>query len=106
MKTSPFLLSLLAVGLAVQMSGRILTPNGDGFNDSVGFTVPEPVSGLPRAEVYNVQGRRVAELSPVSPTQLRWDGHDASGRTVESGVYLVQISEDAALWNGVVAVAR
>ena len=106
MKTSPLLSSLLAVGLAVQMSGRILTPNGDGINDSVGFTVPESASGLPRAEVYNLRGQRIAELPLVSPTQLRWDGHDATGRPVESGVYLVQISEDSSLWSGVVAVAK
>jgi hypothetical protein len=92
--------------LAVQMNGRILTPNGDGVNDSVVFNLADTPAGLPRAQVYDVRGRRVAELAPVSPTQLRWDGRDYAGRAVESGVYLVQISEDSALWNGVVAVAR
>ena len=106
MKCMPLWTSLTAAVLAVQMSGRILTPNGDTINDSVGFSIPEFASGTPRAEVYNLRGQRVARLSPVSPTELRWDGHDAAGRAVESGVYLVQISEDAALWSGVVAVAR
>ena len=98
--------SILAAALAVQMSGRVLTPNGDGINDSVAFTLPSDGAGTARAQVYDVRGRRVAQLVPASPTQLRWDGRDYAGRVVASGVYLVQISQDAALWNGVVAVAK
>jgi len=92
--------------LAVQMSGRVLTPNGDGINDSVAFNLPASETGIPHAQVYDVRGRRVAELLPSSSNQMRWDGRDYAGRVVASGVYLVQISEDAALWNGVVAVAK
>jgi len=106
MKMSPLQVSLAAALLAVQMNGRVLTPNGDGVNDSVVFNLAEPSASLPRARVYDVRGRRVAELAPASPAQLRWDGRDFAGRAVESGVYLVQISEDSAVWNGVVAVAR
>jgi len=97
---------LAAIALAVQMSGRTVTPNGDGINDSVAFTLPATQAGFPRAQVYDARGRRVADLAAVSSTQLRWDGRDAAGRVVASGVYLVQISEDSALWSGVVAVAR
>jgi len=88
------------------MSGRILTPNGDGIHDTVAFTLPASQAGIPRAQVYDVRGRWVAELAAVSSTQLRWDGRDYAGRVVASGVYLVQISEDSALWSGLVAVAR
>src|ERR1700733_2796633 len=104
MKASPLLTSFFAAALAVQMSGRILTPNGDGIHDSVAFTLAQPPTNVPRAQVYDVRGRRVRELALVAPTQLRWDGRDSSGRIVGSGVYLVQISEEASLWNGVVAV--
>jgi hypothetical protein len=106
MKITPFWTSLAAVALAVQMSGKIVTPNGDGINDTVAFTLPANLTGSPRAEVYDVRGHRVANLAPVSANQLRWDGRDYAGRVVSSGVYLVQISEDAALWSGLVAVAR
>lgn len=98
--------SFLAVALAVQMSGRILTPNGDGIHDSVAFNLPNPVAGTPKTQVYDVRGRRIASLAAMSSTQWLWDGRDYSGRAVPSGVYLVQISEDSALWNGIVAVAR
>lgn len=92
--------------LAVQMSGRILTPNGDGINDSVVFNFPVSESAAPSARVYDISGRCITALSPVSATQLRWDGRDSAGRVVESGVYLVQISEASSLWNGVVSVAK
>jgi len=106
MKTTPFLASFFAAALAVQMSGRILTPNGDGINDAVAFHLAEPAESSLRSVVYDVRGRHVADLAMVSPGQWRWDGRDSSGRVVESGVYLVQISQDASLWSGVVAVAK
>jgi hypothetical protein len=106
MNRTPLWTSLAAAVLAVQMSGRILTPNGDGIHDNVSFTVPAGLAAIPRAQVFDVHGRRVSGLAAASPTQLRWDGRDYAGRVVESGVYLVQISADAALWNGVVSVAK
>jgi len=92
--------------LAVQMSGRILTPNGDGIHDSVAFNLLSPAGNAPSARVFDARGRRVVDLSPVSSTQLRWDGKDFAGRPVASGVYLVQIREESQLWSGVVAVAK
>jgi len=106
MKMNPLWTSLAVTALAVQMSGRILIPNEGGMNGSVAFTLVAPSNSVPRAQVFDIRGRRVAELSPVSSKQLRWDGKDYAGRVVPSGVYLVQISEDASLWNGVVAVAK
>jgi hypothetical protein len=106
MRLTSFWSSAVVVALAIQMSGRIVTPNGDGIHDSVAFTLPGSSIGIPRAQVYDVHGRRVADLAAMSPTELRWDGRDYAGRVVESGVYLVQISEDSALWSGAVAVAK
>src|SRR5258708_25046626 len=106
MKTGSFWASLAVAALAVQMSGRILTPNGDGINDSVAFTLPSSMTVLPRALVYDMRGRQVADLALVSPFQLRWNGRDSTGRIVESGMYLVQITGNDEQWNGVVAVAK
>src|ERR1700679_2853202 len=105
MKRTSMWASVAVVGLAVHMSGRVLTPNGDGINDSVAFTLMSAQNSALHTQVFDVRGRRVAELQPVSSTQLRWDGKDYAARVVQSGVYLVQISENASLWNGVVAVA-
>jgi hypothetical protein len=94
-----------AVSADVRMSGRVITPNGDGINDHLILDIPTGMDH-PQAWVYSAAGRRVASLVPVGMGRLAWDGRDASGRSVESGVYLLQISQDAALWSGVVSVAR
>src|SRR5581483_6710425 len=95
----------LVLALAVQMSGRILTPNGDGVHDTVLFNLAGSGSA-PQSEVYDARGRRIAQLESLSPTQLAWNGKDLAGRPVSSGVYLIQISQDSALWSGIVTVAR
>jgi len=87
------------------MSGKVLTPNMDGINDRVSFTLGTPADA-PYAQVFDVRGRRVSALSSLSSSQLQWDGKDYAGRTVDSGVYLVQISEASKLWNGIVVVAK
>ena len=104
MKHSSVLLGV--VTLAVQMSGRILTPNGDGLHDRVAFTLPSSLNRLPQSRVFDARGHRVADLVVVSPTELQWDGKDFSGRSVSSGIYIIQISDEATLWSGVVAVAK
>ena len=51
--------------------------------------------------VYDVAGRRVADLHhgrlPAGPQRFVWNGRDAAGREVPSGVYLVRISDGAAV---------
>ena len=46
MKKTSLWTSLAMTALAVQMSGRILTPNGDGIHDSVAFTLASPEIGI------------------------------------------------------------
>lgn len=108
----PFLLPLLlslplqASPLDVRMQGRIVTPNGDGINDGVTFDLVSPANQGLDSEIYSMQGRRVGHLARVTEQQMRWDGRDMQGRTVESGIYVVQIRDGNALWSGVVSVAR
>ncbi|MFA5975340.1 MAG: gliding motility-associated C-terminal domain-containing protein [Elusimicrobiota bacterium] len=92
--------------LSVQMSGRVLTPNGDGINDAVTFNIQSDQESSAQATVINVQGRRVVTLLPEASGRYQWNGRDETGRVVESGVYLVQIVQNSSLFNGVVAVAR
>ena len=85
-----------------------------------GFTLqqnyPNPFNGetvihftLPTAEaaavaVYNLAGQRVALLvqgwRPAGAHTVHWDGHDAAGRVLASGIYL------ARLWTGSQAMTR
>ncbi len=48
-----------------------------------------------RAEVYGIDGRRVASLPLVSGSAL-WDAHDAAGGRVPAGVYFARLSDDPA----------
>ena len=95
-----------AVPLQVQMTPRILTPNGDGINDRVVFNLTGPQEGSVETAVVNNRGRRIAGLIPGTQGHFEWDGKDSQGRIVDSGIYLVRISQGSASWNGVVAVAK
>ncbi|MCP4482292.1 MAG: hypothetical protein GY817_05875 [bacterium] len=65
--------------------GRIITPNGDGFNDKVEFANLE--TDLPSIKIMDINGRLVRKVSTLP---YEWDGRDESGRVVESGIYIYQ----------------
>ena len=83
----------------VEVSSNPFTPNGDGVNDQVVFTVPVyKVLGdkLLVLEVYRLDGRRVRRVarwaSPAVGThQLAWDGRDQEGRLAPPGLYLCRV---------------
>jgi len=94
----------------VQVYPRIITPNGDGFNDVAIFQFGEStLTGLDiQGEVFDVTGAKVADLKPGPDpsTTLMWDGKDNSGRTVRSGIYIYQIMIQGSRISGSVVVAR
>jgi hypothetical protein len=66
--------------------------------------VPNPARGLVRfvdatgaptggLELFTVDGRRVARLAAAGNQPATWDGRDASGRPVPSGVYFARRTE-------------
>jgi hypothetical protein len=71
-------------------------PNPFFSSTRIGFTVPR--SGPVQLAVYDVAGRRVAELVDgfleAGPHAAIWDGTDATGRRTASGVYLVRLLAD------------
>ena len=84
---------------AVEVSPNPFTPNGDGINEQVSFTVPvykvlgDKVLVL---EVYSLDGRRVRRVarwaSPaVGVHQLAWDGRDQDGELAPPGLYLCRV---------------
>lgn len=65
---------------------KFLSPGvADGINDAASFgPAADAVS------VYNVRGRKVFESSGPAGA-VRWNGRDASGRVVDSGLYIARI---------------
>jgi len=77
---------------------RIITPNGDGINDTATFSgVDGPI------HIFDVRGRRVKTINSANPV---WDGTDDSGRIVESGVYIYQYTSQGTRISGVIGVAK
>ncbi len=84
----------------LQLSSRVLTPNGDGINDAVelSFVVFKAQDAVPMVEVRDLVGRPVTQLMSVAegPTRrFRWDGQDAAGAIVPPGIYLWRIDVNA-----------
>ncbi len=75
---------------------RLLPNYPNPFNPSttVSFELPRAADQV-TVDVYDIAGRRVRRLhsGPASSgrTDLVWNGTDAAGRSVVSGVYLVQV---------------
>src|SRR5262249_45747793 len=86
---------------------RIITPNGDGWNDKVVFQFDNPQQLPLSGKVFDITGAHVADLGtgPIPDSTLQWDGKDASGRVVPAGIYLYEIS-GATTMTGTVVVAR
>jgi gliding motility-associated-like protein len=89
------------------ISGRVITPNGDGLNDSVIFTYdPGPRNAQVRGRIYDMTGSFVADMvSGLVPNTLAWNGK-MNGRAVTSGVYIYKIEGDGKTFTGTVVVAR
>ncbi|HOZ01475.1 MAG TPA: choice-of-anchor J domain-containing protein [Candidatus Syntrophosphaera sp.] len=80
-----------APGLKTRISG--VWPNPLNPRGTVSFSLSKAASA--RLEVYNLRGQKVAILAdaelPAGVHTREWDGHDASGRPVSSGVYLLRL---------------
>lgn len=76
-------------------SSLTLLPNSPNpFSGVTTFGTAAPAGGVAHAEVYDVKGRRVAahEISLRSGWQdIAFDGRDASGRELPSGVYFYRL---------------
>jgi hypothetical protein len=72
-----------------------VVPNPFNPTTSIRFVLPREVRVT--AEVWSVDGRRVATLAgnetrPAGNNEVRWDGRNASGARVASGVYLFRLT--------------
>lgn len=98
------LIDLSAVGddpgdAALRVTG---TPNP--FSESTTLRFVQPRAGAARLAIYDAAGRRLRELAlpagPAGERSLAWDGRDAAGHAVASGVYLYRLEAADALRSG------
>jgi hypothetical protein len=88
------------------LSNKMLTPNGDGRNDSAVFRFDNPRDSVFTGKIYDVSGAFVADMaSGPLPNSLQWDGR-AGGRAVSGGVYVYQIRSEGKTFNGTLVVVR
>ena len=87
---------------------RIITPNGDGWNDKAIFQFDNPELLPLSGKVYDISGAFVANLVPglANPdSSLAWDGK-SNGATVPAGIYIYQIDLGGSPESGTIVVAR
>lgn len=82
------------VGLPTQYALRPNYPNPFNPNTTIPFELPE--AGHVQMIVYDLLGRQVAELENRDFTAgrhvARWNGRNAAGENVASGVYVVRLN--------------
>lgn len=89
------------------ISGRTITPNGDGLNDIVIFTYdPGPTREAVVGRIFDIMGSFVADMtSGQVPNTLIWNGR-SNGRVVGSGAYVYRIEGGGKTYTGTIVVAR
>jgi hypothetical protein len=90
----------------VDLLGNV--PNPFNPRTSIRFTLPDPEPV--RLDVYDLRGRHVARLLDERRDsgfhRVEWDGRDANGRSVASGVYLVRLETPSTTTSRRVALVR
>jgi photosystem II stability/assembly factor-like uncharacterized protein len=89
-----------APGVAAVAAGagrlHLEPPSPNPFRRAATLAFSLPRAGLVRVAVFDVGGRLVRELwageRAAGRHELTWDGRDAAGRAVASGVYLARVS--------------
>ena len=88
------------------LSNRLITPNGDGKNDTMVFIFDNPSDTTVKGHIYDIKGSFVANMTqgPVD-NSLVWDAK-AGGKVVPGGVYIYQIESSGHVYNGTVVVIK
>jgi hypothetical protein len=109
-----FVLSLFAVRHPVfaftilDVAPKIVTPNGDGVNDSLVIRFDNPADLIiSRAKIFDLRGAEVGDLQlNAAGNELSWNGRGEDGGIVRSGVYLYEIQVGGRDLTGAVVVAK
>ncbi len=91
----------------IEVSPKIITPNGDGINDVANFIFSNPNNETVEGMMFDLSGSVVKDnLASSSTTSLIWDGQDNGGCIVSGKVYIYQIKVGGKVFNGTVVVAK
>lgn len=86
---------------------KIITPNGDGYNDRFFVRFYNPYDNQLDAKIYNLQGCEIAVMVlNRNEDYFYWDGKDSGGAVVNPGVYIFQVVGEGEVFNGIIVVAR
>lgn len=87
-------------------TNRVVTPNGDTFNDSITFRFANPRDSSGFIRIYDLRGRELRSLPiSVGDTTATWDAR-ANGQTVAAGVYIYVLSIELRTYSGALLVVR
>ncbi len=107
-----------SLGQSIAMN-RLVTPNGDGYNDTFVFRCHNPRDSAIEARIYDLAGREVARMRLKQRSNgvpqavdnvsgiyydLEWDPN-SSGRA-PGGVYIYQIALEQKVYKGTVTLIR
>jgi hypothetical protein len=76
----------------VRIITRVFSCTGARFTSNMTFMAVGSGIAQIAVRVYDLSGRMVATLGPVSGAQTLWDGRAAGGETLARGVYLYQLT--------------
>lgn len=82
---------------------NVFTPNDDGINDLLDFSLPPEFNGCSRVYVYNRWGLLVFEGNGQNPA---WNGQSPQGAPVPEGVYFWIIDINGLQFNGNTSLMR
>jgi hypothetical protein len=109
--------SASALGQSVALNGMV-TPNGDGRNDTFIFRCHNPRDSGVEAKIFDLAGREVALMrlkqrstgSPPAPSasgeyyDFEWNPNSEGKK--KGGVYVYQVSVETSVYKGTVVVIR
>ncbi len=89
---------------------KLVTPNGDGFNDTFVFRCYNPRDAAIDARIYDVSGREAGSMrlksAGLSDFYYTYEWDPNSGGRSPGGVYIYQISVEKNVYKGTVVVIR
>ena len=65
------------------------TPNNDGYNDSIVFTISDLFGATsPEVSIYTLKGKKVIDLPSTGNNTSTWDGYNERNERMSPGTYL------------------